>query len=378
MRALAKDPALRHSSARAMADELRRVSRGGEVSADTQQATQVISAQQAAATSVLPPPYVPPETAGPKRSVWPWLLVVLFLVVAAAIGVIVYNQISGDQVTVPGGITGGTCAQAKARLATVGLKGDCVVAKNGTVKPGVIFAADPSPGSSVDSGSTVKLSQSGGPNTATMENLSGLSQADATSKLRDQGFTNITVLSVDSPAQTEGNVVSTKPVPGKTVPTSTAVELDVASGSVIVPTIGSNLDYNQASKKLQQQKLSPIKAEASDPTVPVGFVISISPVAGVRVEQGRQITVTISTGPGQGTVPAVKGFTASTATSALEQAGFKAAVIDYNSCTDQANDGLVTSQSPGGGTPATQGTKVYIRVDHYTPTDPSCTSPPTT
>ena len=48
MRALAKDPALRHSSARAMADELRRVSRGGAVSADTQQATQVISAQQAA------------------------------------------------------------------------------------------------------------------------------------------------------------------------------------------------------------------------------------------------------------------------------------------------------------------------------------------
>ncbi len=35
MRALAKDPALRHSSARAMADELRRVSRGGAVSSDT-------------------------------------------------------------------------------------------------------------------------------------------------------------------------------------------------------------------------------------------------------------------------------------------------------------------------------------------------------
>ena len=42
MRALAKDPALRHSSARAMADELRRVSRGGAVSSDTAQATQVI------------------------------------------------------------------------------------------------------------------------------------------------------------------------------------------------------------------------------------------------------------------------------------------------------------------------------------------------
>ncbi len=76
------------------------------VSADTQQATQVISAQQAAATAVLPP--VPPTNApaGPKRSLLPWLLVVLFLVVAAGIGLVVYQQLRGDQVTVPSNLKG--------------------------------------------------------------------------------------------------------------------------------------------------------------------------------------------------------------------------------------------------------------------------------
>ncbi len=57
---------------------------------------------------------------------------VLFLAVAAVIGVIVYNQLndSKDQVAVPGGLTGGTCAQAKAKLGQVGLKGQCVNQNN--------------------------------------------------------------------------------------------------------------------------------------------------------------------------------------------------------------------------------------------------------
>jgi eukaryotic-like serine/threonine-protein kinase len=126
MRALAKDPALRYPSARAMADELRRVGRGGAASSETVQATRVISAAEAAraesATSVLrpAPPAEPP--AGPKRSAWPWVLVVVLLLVAAGIGYFVYQELSGgNSVTIPSGIKGKSCAQAVQKLRSIGL-----------------------------------------------------------------------------------------------------------------------------------------------------------------------------------------------------------------------------------------------------------------
>src|SRR5919204_24816 len=86
MRALSKDPALRHRSARQMADELRRVSRGGAPSSDTQMATRILTggaeavrAYAGAQTSVLQPagPQTPPreQPPGPRRSALPWILV---------------------------------------------------------------------------------------------------------------------------------------------------------------------------------------------------------------------------------------------------------------------------------------------------------------
>ena len=112
MRALAKDPALRHPSARAMADELRRVSRGGPVSSDTHQATAVIAAYPGAAeatpTSVIATPPSPAAPPGPKRSAMPWILVILLLAASAAIGFIVYQQLQGKSgITVPASLIGG-------------------------------------------------------------------------------------------------------------------------------------------------------------------------------------------------------------------------------------------------------------------------------
>ena len=105
MRSLSKDPALRHRSARQMADELRRVSRGGAVSSDTQMATRVltggaaaVAAYTGAQTSVLPPggTQPPPERPqGPRRSALPWLLVLILLIASAAVGYVVYKQLSG-------------------------------------------------------------------------------------------------------------------------------------------------------------------------------------------------------------------------------------------------------------------------------------------
>ena len=218
MRALAKDPALRHSSARAMADELRRVSRGGAVSADTMQATQVISAQQAAATAVLPPPPPPAQPAGPKRSLLPWLLVVLFLVVAGGIGLVVYNQLRGNDVTVPGGLTGVTCKQAQAKLTAADLDGKCTAATS-TTKKGLVFKTDPTSDASVSKNSTVRSSSSAGPDTKPCPTSRANRRRMPPRSCNAEGFTNVTIglNRPDSPAQTGGDVVSTTPKPGTVV-----------------------------------------------------------------------------------------------------------------------------------------------------------------
>ena len=110
MRALSKDPALRHHSARQMAEELRRVSRGGAVSSDTQMATRVLTggAEATAAytgtqTSVIPPGGHASRRPSGRRARGearcPWLLVLILLIASAAVGYVVYKQLSGGGVT---------------------------------------------------------------------------------------------------------------------------------------------------------------------------------------------------------------------------------------------------------------------------------------
>ncbi len=190
MRALAKDPALRHSSARAMADELRRVSRGGAVSSDTQQATQVISAQQAAATTVMagrqPPPQPRPA---PKRSIWPWLLVILLLAVAAAIGLVVYNQLHTDQGDRPARPSGHTVSAGREqRLTQVGLVGKCTPTTLSQPASNIVVKPDPGSGTSVDKGSTVKLIISAGPGSTQVPDVTGKSVSDAEVRAPAEGL----------------------------------------------------------------------------------------------------------------------------------------------------------------------------------------------
>ena len=375
MRALAKDPALRHSSARAMADELRRVSRGGAVSADTQQATQVISAQQAAATAVLPP--APPSApAGPKRSLLPWLLVVLFLVVAAGIGLVVYQQLRGDQVTVPSNLKTHTCLAAQASLRQAGLVGKCVDATS-NAKLGTVFKVDPDQGSSVDKNSVVTLSISAGPGAKAVPDVTGKSQADATAELTGAGFTHVTINpnQPDTPAQPGGDVVSTTPKRGSVVDLDKPITITVASGNVTVPAV-AGLNCNQAKQRLKSQKLNGSCTRTNSTDVPVNEVIGTSPSQDSLVSQGTSVTITVSDGPGNGVVPAVLGLTETDASTAITNNGFKVGVINSNTC-NQSQDGTVTGQDPSSGQQAQQGSTVHIRVAHYNQSG-TCPVPPVT
>jgi serine/threonine-protein kinase len=380
MRALAKDPALRYPSARAMADELRRVARGGAASAETVQATRVISAAEAAraesATSVLrqAPPAEPP--AGPKRSAWPWVLVAILLLVAAGIGYFVYQELSGgNSVTIPSGIRGQSCAQAVQRLRSDGLQASkpCSTVKtSSSALNGKVVKTDPAIGSSVDKGSQVTVFV-GSVGAVNLPKLAGKSQQDAVAEIEQLGLPTPKVQQVDSPLAAAGLVTSTSPAGGQTIPGDTVVTVKVATGFVVVPNVVGQT-YPQAQHALQRQKLVPSQTTASSSTVPQGQVISTSIAAGNRVNQGTLITVTVSSGPPSSQVPNETNQPADVARAALQQAGFKVHTEKTVTC-DPTKDKVVLSQSPSGGT-APAGSTVTITVGQYKPNDPSCQPPP--
>ena len=390
MRALAKDPAVRHRSARQMADELRSVTRGGPLSADTRQATRVIAgaalaagaadagSATAASTRVLPGVAgTPPPPATPRRSALPWLLVLLLLVVSAAVGLIVYDQLSGSGITVPTSLKDRTCAQAKQQLPK-GLTGKCVRVRSSLAEQNLVVRTDPALGSSADSGSVVTLFIGNGPSSVKMPDLRGKKVGDATLELQTDGFTSQpTIVSVPSTAYPNGYVVGSSPKPGAGVKRDAPITLRVSDGTVAVPDV-SGLNCQDAMTKLSQHKLKPTCQSTPDQTVPKDQVIKTDPPAGQVVVWGTPVTVEVSAGPSQSSVPNVVGLNKNDAITALHDAGFKVAIVQQVDCTDPAANDTVQSQNPSGGAQATSGSTVEITVLKYRPSDPSCVNPPAT
>jgi eukaryotic-like serine/threonine-protein kinase len=384
MRALAKDPALRFSSARQMAEELARVGRGQAASSDTQQATRVIAAGDAtrvmrrepdAATNVLRQPPQRPVPPGPKRSAWPWVLVLVLLVLAAVAGYVVYKQLNGSDKTVPDTVIGQTCNQAIATLKADGLKGKCVNATSSVADTGKVIGTDPSPGSGVSSGSLVSLKVGIGPKSIKVPPIKGLPLLDATNRLEQAGFkVNPTPDYIDSPKAARNIVIGSTPKEGTPQKPGTTVTLKVASGSVKVPSV-SGLSCADAQKALRQQTLQP-SCQNRPSQAPKGQAFATSPGTNTVIAQNSPVTVFISNGPSLTLVPNVVNESAGQAKHDLSAAGFKVAVTQQVECIDPTQNNVVQSQNPGGNTQAPRGSTVGIVVTKYRPNDPSCNSPP--
>ena len=387
MRALAKDPALRFSSAKAMAEELARVSRGQSASADTQQATRVIAAGEATrvigqaredATSVMrqPPPPPPPERPAPRRSAWPWVLVLVLLALAAVAGYVVYSMLNGNDKTVPQSVIGQSCNQAKATLQADGLTGRCQNTKSSVADVHKVVRTDPAVGSSVSNGSTVTLLVGAGPSAITVPHVKGLSVPDATTLLTNKGFTVIQAdqQNINSPAGPLGTVIGSTPKEGATGKLGTEVILKVATGNVQIADIrGKSCDA--ATKELQKLTLKPTCQNRADQATKGNAFATYPSAIGTIVPQHTPITIYISSGPQQVTLPNVIGENVGQAKHELTSAGFKYQITKVPECNDQSKNNIVQDQDPKGPT-APRGTLVTLTVSKYRPSDPSCGGPP--
>jgi serine/threonine-protein kinase len=90
-----------------------------------------------------------------------------------------------------------------------------------------------------------------------------------------------------------------------------------------------------------------------------GLVFAQSPTEGTKVEDGTVVTIDVSSGKPEVTVPSVVGQSLADAVEELTNAGLDAQVVDVDS---DREPGTVTGQAPSPGTVVVEGTQVRINV----------------
>jgi serine/threonine-protein kinase len=233
--------------------------------------------------------------------------------------------------------------------------------ENNEADADTVFAQDPEAGERVDSGSTVVIKVSRGEAPVKVPSVVGEDVEDAVATLRAAGFEVQQTTQSDAQAP-EGRVLSQDPRSGEEAPKGSTVKLVVSSGKpkVTVPNVIGK-EENPAQDEILNAGLKVKTVEEASSTVDEGKVIRTDPPAGAEVDQGDTVTIYVSSGVEQVTVPDVVGDTQESATSELKAAGFQVQV-QTETVTDDSQDGRVTKQSPAGSTTADKGSVVTITV----------------
>ena len=225
-----------------------------------------------------------------------------------------------------------------------------------TVPAGSVYGQQPQPGQRIVRGGTLTVILSQGP--MTVPSVAGMSVKDATDALDKLGL-KVSTKSQYSASVGNGKVISANPKPGTVVHAGNTVALAVSKGPapVTIPDV-TNQNVEDATRQLQGLGLTVQTTQAQNDQVPKGTVISESPGPGTGVANGATVTLTVSSGPPQVTVPDVTNKKLRDARQQLQQAGFKVQVVSIVS----RDDSTVYAQSPGGNSQAAKGSTVTLWV----------------
>jgi len=147
--------------------------------------------------------------------------------------------------------------------------------------------------SDASSGSSVTLTISDGPgNTSVPVGIIGLSLEEARYKLTAAGLLISKTIATDSD-QAPGVVLSINPAAGTTITAGSGVILEIASGSVQVPSL-VGLNEIGAKTVLVQAGFLIREITASDPSKPIGEILAQAPEGGATKTIGSVVTITIN------------------------------------------------------------------------------------
>ncbi len=199
---------------------------------------------------------------------------------------------------------------------------------------------------------------------------------DATNALSTAGF-KVSVKNVANDTVPANQVFEQSPKGNTNAGKGSTVEITVSSG-IGDGTVPDVVGRTQAAAEslLKTNNFIPEVKEASSDTVAKGTVISQSPSANGKATKNSVVTITVSSGAGEVSIPNVVGLTASTASNQLGQAGFTVTTTSQSSSTTPS--GSVISTNPTAGTKAAKGSAVAIVVSTGPPASTTTTTRATT
>ncbi|MGH9008942.1 MAG: PASTA domain-containing protein, partial [Acidimicrobiia bacterium] len=389
--AMAKGPDSRYASADDMRADLARFRRGEQTAAVPLMAVPVSGADvtvvnpqmdkvydRTTVGTVVASPTIP---RAPRRSAAPFVLVLIgLLVLLAGLGYLLARQLSGDgggSLVTVGNYIGQKESDARLLIEHDGLTADITTETNDQVPVGRVFAQEPSPGTRIDKGDTVKLTVSGGKGEVRVPDVAGETLDDAQSRLDDAGF-QYRVVQETSDSVDPGKVTRTDPAAGSLVERGSEVKLYVSSGreQVVIPDV-SGQDAVEAANALGAKSLSVERVFQPSDSVDSGKVIGTNPAAGSSVAKSSKIQLIVSSGKDQVSVPNLYGRTQSEAMNDLQAIGLTGTVRSVFAC-DPTSSGKVIAQSPSAGSKVDKGSNVDMSVCKQTFGTTSTTSSTTT
>ncbi len=269
------------------------------------------------------------------------------------------KQEEPQMVTVPSITAAMTKDMARSKIEAAGLTFKEMTDSDSTEAEGTFTKQSPEGDTKARKGSTVKVWFSAGPQNTQIPDVKGLSQNDAREKLTKSGFkVQASVQTEDSIDIDKDKVTRTDPAAGTSQPKGSSVLLYVSSGMTKVPDGLVGQAKDAALKTLQDANFNVTLEEAYSDSVEAGLVINVNPSSNTSVEKRSTVTLTISKGKEQVTVPDAVGYGYTTYEQAkrfLESYGF---TVTQNGSTGSTDE--IVSQSPAVGSQVDKGSEIVL------------------
>lgn len=278
----------------------------------------------------------------------------------------------GNTVNMPS-LLGKTYAEARTVLEELGLKierGESE--KSNQYSAGQIIAQSEESGNSVKVGTTVTVTLAAAGSTASSDGTSstgsttsgttttttnskvkvpsvvGKDENAAKSAITAAGLTVGTVSEASSDTVGSGLVISQSPSANSETESGGKVNIVLSSGpnkKKVTDVIGH--ESSRAQSELAGDGFKVEVKETYSDDMRAGLVVSTSPDRGTYVQPGSTVTITVSKGREQVTIPSVSvGMTYEEAVEALNDAGFKGTVKEATEYSASVGNGFVTRYSP--------------------------------